>query len=651
MHYKPIYSHFSFTTNCMKAAIIGSSNLGKNGLAEKNIKQIAETLEQLGYDVTIFTPAYPMGDNIKLKGSGYTINTNAFNFDLFAKKSVLGLSNGISVGLIGLFSFDLIYRKFIDYDLYYFANPDVMFSKMTRYFYLHNKKPIIILGNHGTYFENLSRRGIEKPFVKLFNIIIFKHINRLDVRVQVQNDYQYNFYTKLGIPENMIFNMPQYNLNNQIYNTGKNSGFTVVCYDNISSYRWHSLIKKMIKSFKSVNFWFIESRKRRNAFLKSISKYSNVNVFTDSDEKSRCELLTKPDIMINLSNYEPLSSAYFEAPLSGLPLLSTNFYSSSTLSQDLDNNIILVKKPNIVKLTEFVNYYRKIKESNPEYYAEMKAYIHSKSLDFIEKNNSQMGLKKILNTLPPSDKKISIVTASLNEAGNIKEWLDQVHRTIELNKIKNIDEIVIVDDGSTDGTQEIVEQYKESNHKININLIKRTKKMGTLDAQIAGAKSAINPYILIMDCDLQHPVEYIKDFVDKFNQGYSIIIGSRYIIGSKIQWDSKREVISRIATIIAHSMFPFTRKINDPLSGYFLCERKMLTDLKSYKYFYKALLYILIFNSKNRKIREIPVEMRDRKSGESKVVSNYSKTVILYSREILIYYRDSNRNKFPFNGL
>ena len=117
MHYKPIYSHFSFTTNCMKAAIIGSSNLGKNGLAEKNIKQIVETLDQLGYDVTIFTPAYPMRDNIKFKGANCTINTNVFNFDLFARKSVLKLSNGISVGLIGLFSFDLIYKKFVDYDL------------------------------------------------------------------------------------------------------------------------------------------------------------------------------------------------------------------------------------------------------------------------------------------------------------------------------------------------------------------------------------------------------------------------------------------------------------------------------------------------------------------------------------------------------
>jgi hypothetical protein len=633
----------------MKAAIIGSSNLGKNGLAEKNIKQIAETLDQLGYDVTIFTPAYPMGDNIKFNGSNCTINTNVFNFDLFAKKSLLKLSNGISVGLIGLFSFDLIYKKFVDYDLYYFANPDVMFSRMTRYFYLHNKKPVIILGNHGTYFEYLSRRRIEKPLIKLFNMIIFKNLNRIDIRIQVQNDFQYNFYKKLGVPENMIFNMPQYNLDNQIYHTGENPGFTVVCNDNTLSYRWHSILKKMVKSFKFVNFWVIESRNRKNRFSKSISKNSNVNVFAHCDEKSRCELLTESDIMINLSNYEPLNSAYFEAPLSGLPLLSTNFYSSSTMSEDLDSNIILVKKPNITKLTAFIDYYRKMKESNPEYYAEMKTYINSKSLGFIEKNNSEMGLTRIFNALPVSDKKISIVTASLNEAGNIKEWLDQVHRTIELNKIKNIDEIIIVDDGSTDGTQELVEQYRESNHKINISLVKRTKKMGTLDAQIAGANRATNPYVLIMDCDLQHPVEYIKDFVDKFNQGYSIIIGSRYIVGSKIQWDSKREVISRIATIIAHSMFPFTRKIKDPLSGYFLCERKMLTDLKSYKYFYKALLYILIFNSKNKKIREIPVEMRNRRFGESKVVSNYSKTVIMYSREILIYYRDSNKNKFPFN--
>lgn len=635
----------------MKAAIIGSSNLGKNGLAERNIRQIAETLDQLGYSVMIFTPAHPMGDNIKFSGSHCTINTNIFKYDLFARKSILKWSNGISVGLIGLFSFDLMYKQLVDYDLYYFANPDVMFSRMARYFYLHDKHPLIILGNHGTYFEYLNRRIIEKPLIKLFNTFVFKYLNRIDIKVQVQNNFQHEFYRELGVPEQMIFKLPQYNLDYSKYHTGINHGFTVICNNNTMSYRWHRVIKKLVKSFKSVNFLIMNNRNRKNSFIKSISKNSNVSILDETDEHLKYDLLGSADIMINLSNYEPLNSAYFESPLSGLPLLTTNFYSSSNLSEDLHNNIISMQKPNIIKLKEFIEYYKKMKESNLDYYQEMKDYIHLKSIEYIEQNKLDTEIKKMFDTLPASDKKISIVTASLNEAGNIKEWLDQVHRTVEINGITNIDEIIIVDDGSKDGTQEIVENYKEYYHGIAINLIKRNKKMGTLDAQIAGAKKAKNPYVLIMDCDLQHPVEYITDFVTKLNQGYSIIIGSRYIVGSTILWDSKREVISRIATIIAHTMFPFTRKIKDPLSGYFLCERNMLADLKSYKYFYKALLYVLIFNSKNRKIREIPIEMRNRKYGESKVVNNYSKTVIMYLREVLVYYRDSNKDKFPFNEL
>ena len=92
-------------------------------------------------------------------------------------------------------------------------------------------------------------------------------------------------------------------------------------------------------------------------------------------------------------------------------------------------------------------------------------------------------------------------------------------------------------------------------------------------------------------------------------------------------------------------MFPFTLGIKDPLSGYFMCRRDMLARLKPYRSMYKPLLYLLIFNNKNKEIREIPIEMRSRPSGESKIVNSYPKTVAMYSREILIYYTEYQKAK------
>ena len=166
----------------MKAAIIGSSNLKLNGMAERNVIQVANVLEGLGYDVTIFTPpCYLENHNSPLEGN-FLVNTDIFKMDLFARKSLLKLTNGRSVGMIGLFSFGIFYNQLMNYDLYYFVNPDILFSKMSRYFYKHDIHPTIILGNHGTYFEYLNRKLLGSPFIRILDKIIFPYMKRVDVR-------------------------------------------------------------------------------------------------------------------------------------------------------------------------------------------------------------------------------------------------------------------------------------------------------------------------------------------------------------------------------------------------------------------------------------------------------------------------------------
>ena len=128
----------------MRAAIIGSSNLSLNGIAERNVIQMAEILSNQGYEVTIFTP--PDNEKNIISNKEFIVNSNIFRMDLFARKTLINLTGGRSTGLIGLFSFDLIYKQLINYDLYYFASPDILFARMAAYFYRNNMHPEIILG-------------------------------------------------------------------------------------------------------------------------------------------------------------------------------------------------------------------------------------------------------------------------------------------------------------------------------------------------------------------------------------------------------------------------------------------------------------------------------------------------------------------------
>ena len=245
------------------------------------------------------------------------------------------------------------------------------------------------------------------------------------------------------------------------------------------------------------------------------------------------------------------------------------------------------------------------------------------------------------NSTTTTSLKISILTASLNEATNIVIWLKSILDLYNTNQINNVSEIIIVDDGSNDGTIEKIQEITE-NYPLAIKLIQRHRKMGTLNAQIIGSAQSTNEFVLIMDCDLQHSVSEIPSLLNKLNEETDVIIGSRYIKEGKNKWSPYRGIVSRIATFIAHLFIAQSRGIRDPLSGFFVIKRDLICNLKPYEGMYKPLLFSITM-SKKLKILEVPVSMEEREYGESKIVNNPLKVVIKYFREVLIFWINGRR--------
>ena len=238
---------------------------------------------------------------------------------------------------------------------------------------------------------------------------------------------------------------------------------------------------------------------------------------------------------------------------------------------------------------------------------------------------------------------VSILTASLNEAGNIEKWLDQISWMITCEKLSCIRELVIVDDGSTDGTIDLILQREES-FPVPLRLVQRKMRLGTLNAQVVGSSICISEYVLVMDCDLQHPVEFIPDFLNKLEDNPDIVIGSRYIKGGYNRWPAFRGFVSRTATFLSHVLISESRVIKDPLSGYFLIKRNMISELTPYEGMYKPLLYAIAM-SRNAKTVEIPIRMDERDSGKSKIVNNSGKVVMKYMKELLIFFRNTKKKR------
>ena len=214
---------------------------------------------------------------------------------------------------------------------------------------------------------------------------------------------------------------------------------------------------------------------------------------------------------------------------------------------------------------------------------------------------------------------ISIVIPVLNEEGNIEQLLAEFDKLVSDLGLKEFNEVVFVDDGSKDQTTQIINEHKSSDHPYKIELVERNRMLGTVSASIEGTRKATNRYVVIMDGDLQHPPQVICDLAKSHRSDDLITIASRHVSSGGNKWSPLRGVISRTAIFISHLLIPPTRKVKDPISGFFMLKRDYLLSLEPLHRRSKILLYILATNPE-LKIQEIPFVLVDRKRGNSKIV-------------------------------
>jgi len=225
---------------------------------------------------------------------------------------------------------------------------------------------------------------------------------------------------------------------------------------------------------------------------------------------------------------------------------------------------------------------------------------------------------------------VSVVVPTYNERENIDELLSRIHTS--LNEVDY--EVVVVDDNSPDGT---AERVIELSSKYPVKLVRRAGKLGLSSAILDGVKVCSGDYVVVMDADLQHPPEVIKELLRNASR-CDIVIASRYVRGGCIVgFPLIRRVISLGATYMARILVPQARSIKDPLSGFFLIRKELIEETEiAVPSGYKILLEI-ISQHDNLKICEVPYVFQSRVRGESKLSK---KEILSYVKQLLVIMPD-----------
>lgn len=212
-----------------------------------------------------------------------------------------------------------------------------------------------------------------------------------------------------------------------------------------------------------------------------------------------------------------------------------------------------------------------------------------------------------------------IIIPTYNESANVSVIVQRIFKHIPNT------EVLIIDDGSPDGTAQIVESL-QSNFS-GLHLLKRAKKSGLGSAYRTGFAWGLErgfDEIVEMDADLSHRVRDLSKMIAKKESvpQAALIIGSRWIKGGETEnWSFPREVLSRTANLYVRIMLGMG--VKDSTAGFRLYSAAILAkidldSIKSEGYSFQIEMTRAV-HKLGGTIIEIPITFRERQEGVSKM--------------------------------
>jgi dolichol-phosphate mannosyltransferase len=209
-----------------------------------------------------------------------------------------------------------------------------------------------------------------------------------------------------------------------------------------------------------------------------------------------------------------------------------------------------------------------------------------------------------------------VILPTYNEAGNVLPISSGV-----LAQDPQL-EVLVVDDGSPDGTGDLVERAAKDEPRLH--LLRRAGKQGLGSAYRAGFRYALDTgaeLVLTMDCDGSHHPRYLPSMLEAARRA-DLVIGSRYVAGGGVaNWPLRRRVLSRFANFYTRTLLRVP--VRDCTAGFRCYRRSVLETVNPFSIqssgysFLEEMVYRV--HRCGFRIAEVPIVFEDRTHGVSKI--------------------------------
>ena len=227
----------------------------------------------------------------------------------------------------------------------------------------------------------------------------------------------------------------------------------------------------------------------------------------------------------------------------------------------------------------------------------------------------------------------AVVIPAFNEAPVVPALISELKATFERHDLSG--EVLIVDDGSTDGTAELAE--KEADGWSSLKVVRHPTNLGKTEAMITAARSTGATYVVLFDADLQHLPDEIPRFLEKLHTGWDIVTGRK--IGA---YDKR--VVSSLYNALSRRIFSVPVSDLNSMKAF---RREVLEGLSLRHDWHR--FFVVLAHARGYSVSEIDIELHPRRAGVSKYTGPFRIGVgvvdlmsvwflLLFSRKPLILF-------------